>query len=89
MLSWPVRLGPRRLGHSQNPSPQDPTQFSDRLQGVPESQLGLPFQYSLLAAIPKLFSTRWKAKNTLVTMKASIPTDQLVNPYCSAAFAHG
>jgi len=24
-------LGPRRLGHSQNPSPQDPAQFSDTL----------------------------------------------------------
>src|SRR6185295_8708205 len=24
-------LRPRRLGHSQNPSPQDPTEFSDRL----------------------------------------------------------
>jgi len=26
-------LGPRRLGHSQNPSPQDPAQFSDTLLG--------------------------------------------------------
>ncbi|MBM3838202.1 MAG: type II toxin-antitoxin system RelE/ParE family toxin [Verrucomicrobia bacterium] len=27
-------LGPRRLGHSQNPSPQDPAQFSDTLLGL-------------------------------------------------------
>src|SRR5687767_16032225 len=26
--------GPRRLGHGQNPSPQDPTQFQNRLLGV-------------------------------------------------------
>jgi hypothetical protein len=26
-------LGPRRLGHGQNPSPQDPTQFQNRLLG--------------------------------------------------------
>ncbi len=30
-LSGTGMLRPRRLGHSQNSSPQDPTQFSDRL----------------------------------------------------------
>ena len=33
----PVRLGPRRLGQSQNPSPQHPLQFSDRLLGRPRT----------------------------------------------------
>jgi len=60
-------LGPRRLGHSQNPSPQDLAQFSDTLSSFPPldgmlDQLGRALQVEFLLNVRAMRLDRFHAE---------------------------